>query len=197
MKLSKDLWNERYENQDTDWDIGHISTPLKEYFDQLENKKIKILIPGCGNAYEAEYLYELGFKHVHLIDWAQKALDNFQKRNPKFPKSQLIYGDFFKHQGQYELIIEQTFFCAIHPDLRENYVRQVKNLLTQKGKLVGLLFNEKLYRNHPPFGGTKSIYMPLFSKQFKQISIQKAYNSVPKRKGRELFIKIENSTHKS
>ena len=95
MKLSKDLWNERYENQDTGWDIGHISTPLKEYFEQLENKNIKILIPGCGNAYEAEYLYELGFKQVHLIDWAQKALDNFQKRNPKFPKSQLICGDFF------------------------------------------------------------------------------------------------------
>ena len=82
MKLSKDLWNERYENQDTGWDIGHISTPLKEYFEQLENKNIKILIPGCGNAYEAEYLYKLGFKQVHLIDWAQKALDNFQKRNP-------------------------------------------------------------------------------------------------------------------
>ena len=39
MKLIKDLWNERYENQDTAWDIGHISTPLKEYFEQLENKK--------------------------------------------------------------------------------------------------------------------------------------------------------------
>ena len=197
MKLSKDLWNERYENQDTGWDIGHISTPLKEYFEQLENKNIKILIPGCGNAYEAAYLYELGFKQVHLIDWAQKALDNFQKRNPKFPKSQLICGDFFKHQGQYELIIEQTFFCAIHPELRADYVRQVKNLLTHKGKLVGLLFNEKLYSNRPPFGGTKSTYMPLFSKHFKHVSMQKAYNSIPKRKGRELFIKIQNSTHKS
>ena len=185
MKLIKDLWNERYENQDTGWDIGHISTPLKEYFEQLENKNIKILIPGCGNAYEAEYLYELGFKQVHLIDWAQKALDNFQKRNPKFPKSQLICGDFFKHQGQYELIIEQTFFCAIHPDLREKYLIQMKKLLAKNGKLVGLLFNDKLYSNRPPFGGKKSAYMPLFSKHFNQVSMEKAYNSIPSRTDRE------------
>ena len=64
MKLSKDLWNERYENQDTAWDIGHISTPLKEYFEQLENKNIKILIPGCGNAYEAAY--PVSYTHLTL-----------------------------------------------------------------------------------------------------------------------------------
>ena len=192
MKLIKDLWNERYENQDTGWDIGHTSTPLKEYFEQLENKNIKILIPGCGNAYEAEYLYELGFKQIHLIDWAQKALDNFQKRNPEFPKSQLICGDFFKHQGLYDLIIEQTFFCAIHPDLREKYLIQMKKLLAKNGKLVGLLFNDKLYSNRPPFGGKKSAYMPLFSKYFNQVSMEKAYNSIPSRTDRELFIRIEN-----
>ena len=192
MKLIKDLWNERYENQDTGWDIGHISTPLKEYFEQLENKNIKILIPGCGNAYEAEYLYELGFKQVHLIDWAQKALDNFQNRNPKFPNSQLICGDFFKHQGQYDLIIEQTFFCAIYPDLREKYLIQMKKLLAKNGKLVGLLFNDKLYSNRPPFGGKKSAYMQLFSKHFNQVSMEKANNSIPSRTDRELFIRIEN-----
>ena len=191
MKLSKDLWNERYENQDTGWDIGHISTPLREYFEQLENKNIKILIPGCGNAYEAEYLYELGFKQVHLIDWAQKALDNFQKRNPEFPKSQLICQDFFKHNGQYELIIEQTFFCAIYPDLREDYVIHIKKLLRKNGKLVGLLFNDKLYKNRPPYGGNKKEYISLFSKYFDQVRMEIATNSIHKRRGREIFIIIK------
>ena len=190
MKLNKDHWNVRYENQDTGWDIGHVSTPLKKYFDQLENKNMKILIPGCGNAYEAEYLFELGFKQVHLIDWAEKALNNFQKRNPEFPSNQLIYGDFFDHKGIYDLIIEQTFFCAIHPNLREDYVIQMKNLLAKNGKLVGLLFNEKLYNNRPPFGGNKNDYIELFSKHFSQVSMQKAYNSIPPRQARELFIRI-------
>ena len=60
MELTSEVWNDRYQNKDIGWDIGKISTPLKEYFDQLENKDLKIAIPGCGNAYEAEYLRALG-----------------------------------------------------------------------------------------------------------------------------------------
>jgi len=190
IQLSKNIWNERYHNNDTGWDIGHISTPLKEYFDQIENKSLKILIPGCGNAYEAEYLIQLGFKNVFLIDWAQKALDEFQKRNPDFPSKHLICEDFFEHKGAYDLIIEQTFFCAINPSLRKEYAIQMKSLLIEDGKLVGLLFNDKLYSNRPPFGGKKSEYLELFSKHFQQVSMEKAYNSIPPRKGRELFIVV-------
>ena len=190
IQLSKDIWNERYHNKETGWDIGHISTPLKEYFDQMLDKDLTILIPGCGNAYEAEYLIQLGFKKVYLIDWAQKALDEFQKRNSKFPANNLICGNFFEHKGIYDLIIEQTFFCAINPSLREDYVVKMKSLLAMNGKLVGLLFNDKLYSNRPPFGGKKSEHLELFSKHFQQVTMEKAYNSIATRKGRELFIVI-------
>ena len=50
LSLNKDFWNNKYINSKTGWDVGEITKPLKEYFDQLENKKVKILIPGCGNA---------------------------------------------------------------------------------------------------------------------------------------------------
>jgi len=188
VELNKDVWNERYLNADIGWDIGRISTPLKEYFDQLENKDLKILIPGCGNAYEAEYLFQQGFKNVFLIDWAQQAIDDFHNRIPEFPKEQLICADFFEHDSQYDLIIEQTFFCAINPKLRENYVLKVKSLLKDRGKLVGLLFNDKLYSNRPPFGGSRNEYKSLFEKHFKNLCLEKAYNSIAPRKGRELFI---------
>jgi SAM-dependent methyltransferase len=188
VELNKDVWNERYLNADIGWDIGRISTPLKEYFDQLENKDLKILIPGCGNAYEAEYLFQQGFKNVFLIDWAQQAIDYFHNRIPEFPKEQLICADFFEHDSQYDLIIEQTFFCAINPKLRENYVLKVKSLLKDRGKLVGLLFNDKLYSNRPPFGGSRNEYKSLFEKHFKNLYLEKAYNSIAPRKGRELFI---------
>lgn len=188
VELNKDVWNERYLNADIGWDIGRISTPLKEYFDQLENKDLKILIPGCGNAYEAEYLFQQGFKNVFLIDWAQQAIDDFHNRIPEFPKEQLICADFFEHDSQYDLIIEQTFFCAINPKLRENYVLKVKSLLKDRGKLVGLLFNDKLYSNRPPFGGSRNEYKSLFEKHFKNLYLEKAYNSIAPRKGRELFI---------
>ena len=53
MLLDKNFWNDIYVKSKTGWDVGEITTPLKEYFEQLNNKKNKILIPGCGNAYEA------------------------------------------------------------------------------------------------------------------------------------------------
>ena len=192
MELNDKIWNNRYLNDEIGWDIGHISNPLKDYFNQLENKELKILIPGCGNAYEAEYLVSMGFKNVFLIDWAQEALDNFKKRNLNFPSTNLICGDFFEHEENYDLIVEQTFFCAINPILRKDYVLKMKELLHDKGKLVGLLFNDTLFGNRPPFGGKKSEYIELFNKHFKNVSMEKAYNSIKSRQGRELFIQVSD-----
>ena len=90
MKLNKNIWNEKYIKQYTPWDLREISPPLKNYIDHLENKNIKILIPGFRNAYEAEYLYKLGFKNVYLIDWAKKALNNKTTLKIEAIKSGLI-----------------------------------------------------------------------------------------------------------
>ena len=56
--LDDQYWSERYSQNKTGWDIGYPSTPLKEYIDQVTDLDLNILIPGCGNAYEAEYLLE-------------------------------------------------------------------------------------------------------------------------------------------
>src|SRR5690554_5540730 len=110
IKLDETYWQSRWENAETRWDIGYPSTPLVEYFDQLENKDLKILIPGCGNAYEGEYLIKKGFKNVYLMDIAPLAIKNIQKRFPAIPNESLLLGDFFEHQNTYDLIVEQTFF---------------------------------------------------------------------------------------
>ena len=57
MKLNSDYWENRYKTNEISWDAGTITTPLKEYIDQIEDKSIKILIPGAGNSYEFEYLF--------------------------------------------------------------------------------------------------------------------------------------------
>ena len=38
--LNKDFWYYRYVTSKTGWDVGKITTPLKEYFDQLNDKNI-------------------------------------------------------------------------------------------------------------------------------------------------------------
>ena len=73
-------WEERYQKGETGWDAGKITTPIKEYIDQLTNKNLKILIPGAGNGYEFDYLIEKGFKNVYVIDIAETPLENIKKR---------------------------------------------------------------------------------------------------------------------
>lgn len=190
MDLSDKTWDNRYLQNDIGWDLGEVSTPLKNYFDQLENKDCKILIPGGGNSYEAEYLFNLGFKNVHVIDLSKTALENIKKRVPNFPTSQLILGDFFELTDSFDLIIEQTFFCAIDPKLRTSYVLKMIELLKENGKLVGVLFDVPLFTNRPPFGGSKQEYVIYFKNDFLIKTMEKCYNSIKSRQGRELFISL-------
>jgi len=189
-ELSAQFWNDRYRAGLTQWDLGEASPPLKAYFDQLSDKNMRILIPGAGNAYEAEYLHQQGFTNVFVVDMAPEALQNIAKRVPSFPEEHLVESNFFDHIGSYGLIVEQTFFCALHPSFREQYVAHMHQLLQPKGKLVGLLFNAPLNNDKPPFGGDKATYQSLFEKQFEMSVIETAYNSVEPRAGRELFIRF-------
>lgn len=187
MELGKQYWTDRYINQETGWDVGYVSTPLKEYFDQLKEKNIRILIPGAGNAYEAEYLHQAGFTNVFLLDISEEPIHAFKKRVPGFPAEHCICEDFFLHDKKYDLIVEQTFFCALHPSLRERYVLKMKDLLSPEGKLIGLLFNIPLNADKPPFGGNEAEYRNLFEGKLVIQQMEKANNSIKPREGNELF----------
>ncbi|WP_373681047.1 methyltransferase domain-containing protein [Tenacibaculum sp. M341] len=191
IDLSEDFWTNKYKSQKTGWDLGEISTPLKAYFDQLANKNLKILIPGAGNSYEAEYLFQQGFKNVYIVDISREPLINFKERVINFPEEQLIHKNYFDLEGRFDLIIEQTFFCAINPEKRATYVQKTLDLLKNNGKLVGLLFDAKLNSDHPPFGGNKASYLELFKPYFEIETMDKCYNSLGNRQGMELFIKLK------
>ncbi len=185
--LDKQFWENNYQTNQTGWDVGYAATPIKEYIDQLNNKNIKILVPGAGNAYEVEYLYNSGFINTYLLDFAPSPIKNFKKRNPFFPDNQIIYEDFFKHKREYNLIIEHTFFTSLLPHLRPSYVEQIHRLLKPNGKLVGLLFNHDFKKDYPPFGGSKEEYIQLFNPLFNIVKIETAFNSIKPRAGKELF----------
>ncbi len=188
MQLNDKYWNNRYENLETGWDVGKVSIPLKEYFEQIIDKKKKILIPGSGNGYEGEYLFKNNFRNTHILEYSSKAVRNFIKRVPSFPKNQIHNIDFFSFEGKFNLIIEQTFFCALDIKLRNDYVKKVSSLLVKGGKLVGLLFDIPLNTAHPPFGGDVNEYLQLFSETFKVEVLERCYNSISSRRGKELFV---------
>ena len=186
--LSHEYWNNRYLQHQTGWDIGTVSTPLKAYIDQLSSKDIRILIPGGGNSYEALYLLEQGFTDITVNDLAPAVTEKLKHQTESYqPYIKILTGDFFELNGQYDLILEQTFFCAIDPALRANYATKMSELLKPKGKLVGVLFNRS-FEGGPPFGGSEAEYRALFASTFHQIRMEPCYNSIPPRAGSELFV---------
>lgn len=185
-----DYWNERWKKKETGWDIGYASPAITHYFDQIKNKDVAILIPGCGNAYEAESLLEKGFTNITLIDFAPQAVETLKERFQGEPNIKILCEDFFLHHGQYDFITEQTFFCALPVRERKHYVQHCAHLLKTNGKLVGLLFNRDFNSPHPPFGGNKEEYKQLFHSLFDILTLETCYNSIPPRKDTELFIRF-------
>ncbi len=187
----QDYWSQRYKNDLIGWDIGYPSTPIKEYIDQLKDKNISILIPGAGNAYEAEYLWGQGFQNVFVMDISEIPLKEFRKRIPNFPKNQLLHTDFFDHKGQYDLILEQTFFCSIVPTDKNRlaYARHMSRLLKPSSKLVGVWFDIPLTGDMEkrPFGGNKTLYLRYLEPYLNTKTFERCYNSIPPRMGNELF----------
>jgi len=194
MNSNQANWNSKWEQNLIGWDIGYISTPIKEYIDQLNNRDLKILIPGAGNSYEGEYLFKKGFKNISILDLSQVPFNNLKKRCPDFPDNSLIIGDFFEHQGSYDLIIEQTFFSSFPPKFRSRFANKIHELLKPGGKLVGLLFGIELYHDHPPYGGSIEEYIKLFDPLFEIKLLETAHNSIKPRMGNELFIILEKQT---
>jgi methyl halide transferase len=189
--LTREYWENRYKNQEIGWDVGEITTPLKTYIDQLENKNLRILIPGGGNSYEMEYLHQNGFENVFVIDIAKQPLENSKKRIGSISSKYFIHDDFFNLKDRFDLIIEQTFFCALDPILRAKYALKMNELLSENGKIIGLLFQFPLTEKGPPFGGNLSEYKNLFEPFFKIKTLETAYNSIKPRENNELFFIFE------
>jgi SAM-dependent methyltransferase len=192
LPLDQNYWDNQYQANVIGWDLGQVSPPIKTYIDTIENKDAQILIPGCGNTYEAEYLVQQGFTNITVIDIAPTLVENLKKKFAKNNNITVVLGDFFEHQGNYDFIIEQTFFCALPPTMRQKYVWKMHQLLKDNGKLIGLLFNRE-FEVSPPFGGNLKEYEQLFKKAFAFNSISIAGNSIPSRANTELFFEFQKN----
>ena len=186
MELNKQLWNQRYLDSNTGWDVGYITTPIKEYIDQIQNKEIKVLVPGSGNGYEAEYLYKLGFKNIFVLDYANQALENFKNRVNTFPKSNIYEIGHFVYDVETDSKMH-NFDMEVDELIDSCYLRTLE-LLNDNGKLVGVLFDDKFNNEGPPYGANFEEYKKLFKDRFLLKTFEKCYNSIPSRLSNEFFL---------
>lgn len=188
--LDHAYWDAQWERGEIGWDVGYASPAITEYMAQYPDKNAAILIPGCGNAYEAEYLAEHGFTNITLMDIAPRAVELLQEKFADTKAVSVLCGDFFDHKGNYDLLIEQTFFCAIPPDRRKEYAQKAASLLNEHGKIVGLLFDRTFEEQDPPFGGCPCEYKPIFEPHFVVKTMEECHNSIPSRAHAEVFINL-------
>lgn len=189
-KLDATYWNQRWENNETSWDIGEASPAIVHFMQKYPDKNAKILIPGCGNAHEAQFLISEGFTNITLIDIAPKLITDLLEKFKNTPHINLICDNYFNLKDTFDIIIEQTFFCALPPIKRNEYANKSYQLLNPKGQIIGLLFNKNFDKQGPPFGGDTAEYTKLFNAQFEIKKMELCYNSIAPRQGTEVFIHL-------
>lgn len=190
--FDSDYWNERWRNQQTGWDIGYPAPAITKYMEGVEDLSIAILIPGCGNAYEAQYLVDKGFTNITLIDIASEACNILQQKfKDVTDQVHIIHDDYFNLNKKFDLIIEQTFFCALPINKRTEYAAKSASILNDEGRIIGVLFNKEFDSDTPPFGGDESLYRMIFEPYFEIKKLELCHHSIPPRKDTELFINFK------
>jgi SAM-dependent methyltransferase len=183
-------WQGHYDSDDLRWDIGEVAPPFVRLWQERKLVPGKAIVPGCGRGHEVVFLAEQGFQ-VTGVDFAPGAVDllkcSLSQRNLN---ATVLNQNFFdldsSHDQTYDLMLEQTFFCAILPDHRPLYVETVKRILKPGGRLVGL-FYETGEEGGPPFNTTEGDIRAHFSGSFKVESLHKTPLSTERRKDKELL----------
>ena len=187
-----DYWDKKYILNESKWDIGKPTPIFVDWFQK--NKKIKkILVPGAGRGHDAFFLASRGHD-VYALDFSQEAVTYMKKKaNNHNININILNNDIFdvkKYYGHFDMILEYTFFCAILPSLRIEYIKTAFNLLKNNGSFLGILFplNKPLDEEGPPFGVPLSRTLNMFLEYFKIIDCYESPLSVKPRSGNERFI---------
>ena len=194
---SPSFWNSKYINNEHGWDIGEATPIFKNWSSKLKSlENINICIPGCGYGHDAIYLANAGF-NVYAFDFSKDAINNLNSRitSDIFLKTYCV--DFFKISNdflyQFDFILEYTFYCAISPSKRLQYVDKCHELLKEKGRLISIMlpFENNRGSNGPPFQVTRDELTLNFEKKFNVIKIEKSNLSIEPRKDIELYVEYE------
>jgi len=181
-------WERHYDEKDLRWDIHEAAPPLVHLWKERIFSPCKAIIPGCGAGHEVMFLAKKGF-NVTAVDYthgAIKLIKNTLKKNNC--SGEVLHQDFFnldcKYNETFELMLEHTFFCAISPTKRREYVETAKRILKPGGYLIGL-FYETGEDGGPPFNTRQEDIEFFFSDSFMIESLSKTLHSAEQRRGKE------------
>jgi methyl halide transferase len=186
-------WDHLYRSSTTPWDLGVWAPPFRTFLDSpYALPPGKLLVPGCGSGYDCLLFLSRGFE-VTGLDFSESAIriamEKFQDTGLLGTKGYLLHRDLFdihEYAGYFDYVLEHTCFCAIHPSRRRSYSLVVKDLLKPGGKLIALWWLLD-HKGGPPYAASKDEIFDLFSENFRIELAYEPADSIPDRKGRELF----------
>ena len=181
-------WERHYDENNLEWDLGEVAPPFVCLWEEMRISPCKAIVPGCGRGHEVIFLAERGFQ-VTAIDFTQGAVGLTKRAlSKKSLSGEVLQQDFFElascHNNQFDLMLENTFFCAITPVMRHRYVSIAERILKPGGLLIGL-FYETGKEGGPPFNTSKSDVEEYFSELFVIKMLSKTSHSAEQRQDKE------------
>jgi methyl halide transferase len=189
-RMDPEAWEQRYRTGDTPWDIGRTPPPLERLLKSLPPGSRRVLVPGAGLANDALAWAEAGHD-VWAVDIAPTAVAAARRRaQGRGLPLKALQADLFALpralDGAFQLIWEQTCFCAIPPARRSEYVHVMARCLAPGGVFYGLFWNHGM-PGGPPFDVQPALVHSTFSPLFEILAVDRVPNSVPQRRDQEFL----------
>ena len=178
-----DFWCKRFGEGVTPWDAGKVPDAFADFISR-QPLPLNTLIPGCGSAWEAAHLADIGWP-VTALDFSPVAIEKAREILASAPVD-LVCADFFTFAPTRPigLIYERAFLCALPRKLWDDWSRRIAELLPSGGILAGFFFVCEQPKG-PPFGILPDQLSQLLAPNFTLLEDAPVSDSIPVFAGRE------------
>jgi len=179
-----EFWDRRFRDQRIPWDAGAAPPALENYLSRRRPGE-RVLIPGCGSAYEVRTFSQRG-DDVVAIDFSAAAVEKARAELDEL-SNKVVLGDFFSYDfgtGAFDIIYERAFLASLPRKLWTSYAARVTQLLRLGGHLIGFfVYGES--EGGPPFCLRADELARLLGGAFENLEDAVVTASVPVFQGKE------------
>lgn len=178
------FWDARFRGKRTPWDAGSTPPDLERYLAEKGGGG-RVLIPGCGSAYEVRTFSEKGYEAI-AMDFSVAAVERARAVLGAL-QGAVVLGDFFSYDfagRPFDIIYERAFLASLPRKMWPDYAHRVAELLRPEGRLIGFfVYGEQ--QAGPPFCLKAGELAELLGEKFERTANSVAATSVPVFKGKE------------